>query len=290
MDVVARYRGRDFTRREIEWLEHTMDSRPGISRRALSIAFCEQFEWRNNRGRTKDMACRDAMLRLQEDGLVVLPAPKVKWSPKQTDAVSRTSRTDAPAKPPEVNLKTLELAVVRDPEQSRLWREYVARYHYLGMPALRGAQLRYFVKSADENIALIGFASAVWKCRARDDFIGWSARQRVRGLQRIVNNARFLVFPWVQCFNLGSRILSLALRRVWADWSQEYGIEPVLAETFVEEPRFSGGVYRAANWTMVGRTAGRGRRDVHKTASLTKKSVWLYPLRRHIRRILCCDS
>ena len=95
------------------------------------------------------------------------------------------------------------------------------------------------------------------------------------------------ILPWVQCFNLGSRILSLALRHIRADWADAYGVTPVLAETFVEEPRFTGGVYRAANWRMVGRTTGRGRRDVHNKAELTKKSVWLYPLHRRFRKQLC---
>lgn len=287
MDLVGCYRGRDFTGYELEWVRQKVATEPGLSRRALSIAFCERFEWRDNQGRTKDMACRDAMLRMQEDGLVVLPAPRSKWSPGQTDTVSITAQTDAPKTPPKVDLRALQLVIVQGRPTSRLWREYMARYHYLDMPCLRGAQIRYFVRSGESDIALIGFASAVLKCRARDEFIGWNAQQRVENLHRIVNNARFLILPWVQRFNLGSRILSLALRHIRKDWFKAYGVAPVLAETFVEEPRFTGGVYRAANWRIVGRTTGRGRRDVHHKAELTKKSVWLYPLHRRIRQQLC---
>ena len=287
MDSVGCYRGRDFTEHELKWVRRKLAAEREISRRALSIAFCERFEWRDDRGRTKDMACRDAMLRMQEDGLVVLPAPRSKWSPRQTDTVTITAQTDAPKTPPHVDLRALQLVVVQGRSASRLWREHMARYHYLDMPCLRGAQVRYFVRSGDADIAMLGFASAVLKCRARDEFIGWNAQQRMQNLQRIVNNARFLILPWIQCFNLGSRILSLALRHIRADWAEAYGVQPVLAETFVEEPRFTGGVYRAANWRMVGRTAGRGRRDVHNNAALTKKSVWLYPLHRGMRRQLC---
>ena len=78
--------------------------------------------------------------------------------------------------------------------------------------------------------------------------------QRRRGLPRIVNNARFLILPWVHSRSLASRILSGVIQLLLADWSQRYGYQPVLLETFVEIPRSKGTSYKTANWICVGRT------------------------------------
>ncbi|MDA8379085.1 MAG: DUF4338 domain-containing protein [Planctomycetia bacterium] len=70
-------------------------------------------------------------------------------------------------------------------------------------------------------------------------------RQR---LHLIANNARFLILPGESFPNLASRLLALNLRRLSADWQAAYRHPIVLAETFVESPRFTGACYRAANW------------------------------------------
>jgi hypothetical protein len=56
----------------------------------------------------------------------------------------------------------------------------------------------------------------------------------------IVNNARFLILPWVRCCGLASRILSGIVKPLRADWSLRYGYQPRLLESFVEIPRFTG--------------------------------------------------
>lgn len=95
----------------------------------------------------------------------------------------------------------------------------------------------------------LGFGAAAWKAAPRDHFIGWSAAERQAGLHLIVNNARFLLLPWVTVKNLASSVLALAARRLPLDWVQRYRIRPVLRETFVESGRFRGTCYRAASWT-----------------------------------------
>jgi len=102
----------------------------------------------------------------------------------------------------------------------------------------------------------------------------------------VVNNTRFLLLPWVRCANLGSKVLALCARRLGADFRERYGYAPVLLETFVERERFTGGVYRAANWQCVGHTQGRGRNSASHAASLPVKAVWLYPLRPDCRATL----
>lgn len=65
-------------------------------------------------------------------------------------------------------------------------------------------------------------------------------------------------------------------------WQQCYAYCPVLLETFVEQPRFTGTAYQAANWQRIGQTKGRGKLDVHHRAALPRKSVCVYPLRREL--------
>ncbi|MCL5677470.1 MAG: DUF4338 domain-containing protein [Firmicutes bacterium] len=133
---------------------------------------------------------------------------------------------------------------------------------------------------------MLGFGAAAWKVAPRDRFIGWTAAQRQAHLHLVVNNARFLVLPWVRARYLASSVLALAARRIGADWQARYGYRPVLLESFVERPRFTGTSYRAANWVCVGQTQGRGKLDRTHRADKPVKDIWLYPLDRHFRQIL----
>ena len=93
---------------------------------------------------------------------------------------------------------------------------------------LPGAQLRYFITANDQILALTGFGAAAWQTSPRDKFIGWDHEQRKRNLHLIVNNARFLILPWVQSKNLASKILSLHARQLQYDWEEKYNLRRIL--------------------------------------------------------------
>ncbi len=119
-------------------------------------------------------------------------------------------------------LPGLHLEPVLSRPDSALWNEYIDRYHYLGYKPLPGAQLRYFACSESRILALLGFGAAAWKTAPRDRFIGWRPSERERNLQLIVNNARFLILPWVQSKNLASKVLAMATRQLPEDWHDRY--------------------------------------------------------------------
>jgi|GEM_PF-1297234 len=180
---------------------------------------------------------------------------------------------------------------------SLLWNALIDRYHYLGYSPLSGAQIRHLIDSDRGLIGAIGFGAAACTLKARDRWIGWDRQQRERRREWVVNNRRFLILPWVRVKNLASHLLAKAARQIPIDFQVRYGYAPVLLETFVEQDRFSDGCYRAANWINVGPTAGPGRND--RTSKRTRnqhgaplpiKQIWLYPLRRDARRILCGES
>jgi hypothetical protein len=123
---------------------------------------------------------------------------------------------------------------------------------------------------------------------ARDRWIGWTDKQRVRNLQLVVNNSRFLVLPWVRVPGLASKILALCARRLPQDWERLYGYRPLLLETVVDPRRFARTCYRAANWLPLGETSGRGRIDrYHEADGAARKLVYVYPLWRDVRQRLC---
>jgi len=236
-------------------------------------------------GKTKEMSCRVAMLRMERDGIVKLPPPRTRNSPQVK--ITETRRTDPPAVVPDIeNISDVSIEAVTTRTRSSLWNEYTQRYHYLGYTRLSGNQMRYFVTYREYDIGLLGFGAAAWKTYPRDHYIGWSHETRQQNLHLVVNNARFLILPWINRQNLASRILSLVSKRIAQDWDSRYKYRPVLLETFVQEGKFNGTCYKAANWLNVGLTKGRGKLDVCNKHDLPIKSVWLYPLRPDFRRQL----
>lgn len=166
---------------------------------------------------------------------------------------------------------------------SSLWNEFIQRYHYLGHKPLPGAQLRYLIYSAQRPVAALGFGAAAWLCAPRDHFIGWDHQQRQRNLHRVINNARFLILPWVQSRNLASMILGQAAKILPEQWQTVYGYRPLLLETFVEKDRFQGTCYQAANWIYLGQTQGRGKLGPAGKQSVPIKDLWIFPLDRHFQ-------
>lgn len=278
-----RYCGREFSREELEWLRLLIAEKPELSRKDLSVLFCRKKNWLKQDGGLKDMSCRVAMLKMERDGHLALPPPRTKHTKPY-----KKIRTLWTAEQAEITQKAGELELVFEVVSKRtsaLWNEFIDRYHYLGYKTLPGAQLRYFVKAEGRILALLGFGAAAWKTAPRDSYIGWDKATRKQNLHLVVNNARFLILPWVRSKNLGSRILSLASKRLSSDWLQHYNYCPVLLETFVETQRFHGTCYKAANWTCVGETCGKGKLG-NREGEVPTKSVWLYPLCKDFRHHL----
>ena len=280
-----RYCGRDFHADDIAAIRQLIAEDPARSRAELSRLTCRALHWRKPDGGLKDMSARVAMLRMHADGLIVLPPPR-RTRPDASVRISTLSDPGEPLDTPAGALTPLVLHRVCSKSDSRLYNEYIQRYHYLGHKPLPGAQLRYTVYSAEQPIALLGFGAAAWTSAPRDHYIGWSHEQRQRNLHLIVNNARFLILPWVQAKNLASMLLAMAAKTLPHHWQEAYGYRPVLLETFVEKPRFRGTCYNAANWVYLGQTKGRGKLGPAGKQSLPIKDLWVYPLDRCFRETL----
>ena len=261
------------------------DDRP--NRAEISRRVCRALGWVRSEGRLKDMSCRVAMLRMHRSGLITLPPPeKGNGNGRCGKKISARSDPDFPVTKNAGQLEKLHLQVITGKNESSLWNEYIQRYHYLGYQPLPGAQIRYFIRSENQILGALGFGAAAWKTSPRDQWIGWSHDKRTEKLHLIVNNARFLILPWVTSRNLASKILAMAAARLPDDWQAKYGYHPVLMETFVEKERFAGTCYKAANWIYLGDTTGRGKLDVHHRHRLPIKAIFAYPLARRFRQLL----
>ena len=282
---MIRYSGRNFTPKELEQIRFLIKHNPKYNRTRLSEEVCQLFQWLKPDGKLKDMSCRVAMLRMDKDGLIRLPpSTRTKQPVKRIEFTPATDPQSLVICP--VNqLPPLHLQLVTK-ATSALWNEYIERYHYLGHSPLPGAQLRYLITAGEQIVALTGFGAAAWQTAPRDQFIGWNHDQRRQNLHLIVNNARFLILPWIQSKNLASKILSLTIRCLPNDWKKKYNIRPVLMETFVQKNRFTGTCYKAANWINVGETKGRGKLGPPGKISVPIKDIWVYPLNKKFKTLL----
>lgn len=286
------YCGRRFTDAELARVRELAASLP--TRMAISRAVCRELDWRKPDGGLKDMSCRVALLRMARDGHLVLPPPRARHVSPPRHAAGEplpAALRPEPVQGSRADFPDLTLQpVAQRTADSRLWNTVMQRYHYLGYAPLPGAQMRYLLYGRGRLLGALGFGAAAWKLAPRDDFIGWSPEQRQARLHLIVNNARFVLLPWVTIRFLASSTLALAVRRLPADWRARYGYEPVLCESFVERPRFTGTCYRAANWVLVGQTQGRGKLDRHHRRAEPVKDIYLYPLRPDFRARLTAPT
>lgn len=280
--------GRQFSFEQIQLIQNLIVQQPNITRAALSREVCDLFNWVRPDGRRKDMSCRVALIKLDQQGLIKLPKPTKQIVRKKKSQHAPISDQTVILKPVE-QIHDLKLLPVNAsvPKLSKLWNEIIEHYHYLGYKPLVGAQIRYLIHSENNCLGAISFSAAAWKIEPRDKYIGWNSEMRKTNLPYVVCNSRFLILPWVKSKNLASKVLSLSAKRIARDWFENYGFPPVLLETFVDKERFLGTCYKAANWRYVGQTKGRGKLDRFHKYGVPIKDIYLYPLRKNFRSFLC---
>lgn len=280
--------GREFREEEVEQIRETVSTFWRLSRKEVALTVCEHLGWSTASGAYKVDACLKLLNKLEVIGVLRLPE-KQGNSRRVLEEPEITARTEEEA---EVtgefkDLGRVNLRVVTDREERGLWNEYLSRYHYLGYRQPFGCQLRYFVENEARRLGCLLFSGAAKALRVRDGWIGWSESSRLRNLGWVVNNSRFLIFPWVKVKNLSSHVLGQAARRIGEDWEERWSYRPVLLETFVDPRYFAGTCYRAANWRYLGMTTGEGFVRKGKSYTTSAKQILVKPLVAKFREILC---
>ena len=273
--------GRVITPATVAGIRGLLADNPSWNRSRLSRELCEEWDWRNEKGQLKDMACRTLLLKLERLGEVHLPLrQRPSQNANRNRQISELLHDSSPIEGDLSVLRPLKIEPLGAADKdAHLFKFLLHRYHYLGHRNCVGENLKYMIRDQSGRLlACMLFGAAAWKAKSRDAFIGWDRQARERNLPFLSNNMRFLILPWVRVDHLASHLLAQVCRQLPGHWMEKYGHPIHLLETFVERDRFRGTCYRAAGWTHVGATAGRSRNDVHATMSVPVKDVFLCPL------------
>jgi hypothetical protein len=285
--TIREFSAREFNAEDMSLIIEITKMYPKLSQTELSSTICELLGWQTPAGRVKKEQCINFLHKLEKEGLLTLPAVRAKQKSikKESKCVSAEDEITKTTHGILTNCSTINLEIVQRGKEMARWREYVRAYHVLGDVKAYGSQIRYMITSEGIELGCILFSASSWALAPREKWIGWSANDKKHRLRLIVNNSRFLLFPWIRVHNLASRVLSLVSKRIQQDWLNEYCYAPVLMETFVEPPNV-GTIYKAANWVYLGETQGRGRNDRYNENALSRKAIFVYPLQRDFREVL----
>jgi hypothetical protein len=288
MDSVLRYRGREIHPDQVEFIRQLIVSSPKASRRSLSLQICQAWGWTQPNAAPCDALCRGLLLQLHRAGYLQLPAAR--WAnkqPRRHAVIASVQLEPSPLVAPLSQIGPLEIYQVRRTPQEALVKSLVAQHHYLGYVHPVGEHLKYLITAGDQPIACLCWSSAPRHLGPRDRYIGWSKEARKANIRFVAYQSRFLILPWVKVPHLASHILGAISRRLSADWQKLYAHPIYFTETFVDAPRYPGTCYRAANWTYLGITTGRGKADTSHKPNRSLKQVLGYPLVKNFRQRLC---
>ena len=290
MDLEWTIRRRRIGQQDLLLIRELIRTEGHRGRSYISNRLCEIWDWCQDNGRFRQIACRHLLRQLEGKGIVELP-PMLKAA-RRAGYVNRVPALDLLDQsrlvgPLPSMREELRIDLVEGAQPARLFKGLIGTYHYLGYQQAKGAQVKYLVRYRERPVACLSFGPAAFKVAARDQFIGWSVPQRQARLAWVVNNERFLLLPWVEVPNLASLVLSRCVRRLRSDWQRIYQQDLVLVETFIQKDRFRGSCYAAANWTCIGESSGRGRNDRFHQESLPIKTHWIYGLRPDFAQVLC---
>ena len=286
--------GREITDQEIEVIKEIVILCGGLSRIELAQTIAENLQWYRASGTNKVDACLKLLEKLESQGILLLPAKRKRKVSRSSvkKSVSITEETE-PQSEIACKLKELypvELEIVKDKDITALWKKYMSRYHYLGYKRPFGYTLRYFIKSRQGRLGCVLFSGAAKSMGNRDRWIGWTEKQRLNNLAWVINNSRFLIFPWVQVKNLASHVLGKISRQIRVHWQENWGYSPVLIETFVDPAYYQGICYKASNWQYLGMTTGQGLVRKDKFYTTSPKMIFIKPLVKDYRVLLCSEK
>lgn len=282
--------GRVITGADVEYVKSIVQDFKGLPRKEIAQTICEHWGWATASGANKVQACLKVLEKLEDLGELSLPAkrerPVVKpRKPIWTEVTKFGDEIVSDLK----GLESVRLKMVTDVADKALWNEYVDRYHYLGYKKPFGFRMRYFIESEQGRLGCILFAGAAQSIGARDSWIGWNNRQRLTNLPWVINQTRYLIFPWVKVRYLASHILGMAVKLVCRDWEDRWSYRPVLLETFVGEA-YQGTCYKAAGFQYLGMTTGQGLVRQGKSYTTRPRKIFVKPLTRDFRFLLCSEQ
>ena len=294
-------KGQKLSEKDIEQIKEIVGMYPRLDLQELVRTICVIMHWNAFVKTEKEQTVEQLLYDLADGGIIQLrnqrkqkPSEpkggyKTSWYKKREIEITEQTKAAEDVTGIVNNFYPVSLELVSDTDKEALWDEYVERYHELKYGSPFGNRIKYFITISGENPQYAGcllFSASSWALEERDKLIGWEKEERKQRLHLIVNNSRFLIFPWIKIKNLASYALGESARRIRKDWLKLFKYEPVLLETFVDGAKYSGGCYTAANWIYVGDSKGRGRHAPRKKYVTSSKKIYLYPLVKDFRDYL----
>ncbi len=282
METKCIARGREITDEDIAVVGKLIKKYYHKGRKHISRQLAHHWKWYQANGQTKDMACRYILLFMEKQGLINLP-PRLNSANNGKKKVEKIELEEVLLSGTVKEHPSLQLKILNKQREYTLWNRIVDSYHYQRHQIIVGKFLKYIVYINSDPVACLGWGSAAWSLKPRDEWIGWSKEIKDKNLCGIVNNIRFLILPWVKIKYLASYLLGISVKRVPIDWERQYGHPIYLLETFVEKERFSGTCYKAANWRYLGETKGSAKRGSNHRYHGNIKKIFTYPLCKDFR-------
>jgi hypothetical protein len=273
---------------DLVFIRQLIAANPQSSRRNLSEKLCLAWNWVQANGALRAMVCRGLMLMLHRRGLIELPPvrqvmrnPMVERKAPEAVGVDQT-----PLRSTLAELGALEIRQVRRTPDEAVFNALMQQHHYLGCTRPVGEHLKVMVYAAGRPIAAMAWSSAPRHLGCRGRCIGCTARARLANIALLAYNTRFLILPWGTVPHLASHLLGRMARRLSADWQARYAHPIHFLETFIDPERFRGTCCRAANWTVLGLTTGRGKEAPTRKVNRSIKQVLGYALVEDFRQRL----
>ncbi len=276
--------GRKVGPEEVRHAQEVVKMCSGLSRTELAHTLCEHWGWFGATGKPQVRACWKLLERLEKEGQLELPAKRKTGGPSSGTPLKLDAAAQQATEPGSLvecslaAVRPVRLEQVKSREATALFNGYVERYHFLGYKRPFGCSLRYFITSRRGRLGCLLVASGARALRSRDEWIGWTAPQRLSNLPYVINNSRFLLFPWVRVPHLASHVLGQLARQIRGDWQERWNYQPVLLETFVDPAKHRGICYRAAGWVVVGETTGGGLKLRGHSYRTSRKLIFVRPL------------
>lgn len=278
-------RSRKINDEDIEIIRKIIELHFHRGRKEISRQLARHWQWYQANGQLKDMACRYILLFLEKQGIINLP-PRFISAHNEKKQAQKCQLAEITLEGTVKEHPSIKLTLLEKAKEYKLWNSIIHSYHYQGHKLIVGKYLKYIACINGSPVACLGWGSAAWSLKPRDQWIGWNKTIKDKNLCGIVNNIRFLILPWVKIKYLASYLLGQSVKIVPRDWQKRYGHPIYLLETFVEKQRFKGTCYKAANWIYLGETKGSAKRGSNHDYHGNIKKIYVYPLGKDFRQKL----
>jgi hypothetical protein len=126
------FSGRRFTRRQLSFVQQSVERFPNLSRKEVAQTLCEHLRWKTPNGKNKTESCLKMLQALEDQGVVKLPDKRERATPQRSPPAFEHEPCDPPIECALESVRPIRLELVRSAEDRQAWKAYLQTHHYLG--------------------------------------------------------------------------------------------------------------------------------------------------------------